>query len=49
MIRFWLVEDLAELEDGLTVCVGKWRRGGCLFVRNFGVTRPAVLTAARRH
>ena len=39
---FWLVEELAELVDGLIGC-GKVERGGCLFVPNFGVKRASVL------
>ena len=41
----WTVEKLAELTDEPTVC-GEMARGGCLFVRNFSVTRSSLLTEA---
>jgi len=43
LLRFWPVEELAELADGSTGC-GEVARGGCLFGWNFSVTRSAVLT-----
>ena len=41
-LRFWPVQELAELADGPTGCVEvAW--GGCLCVRNFSATRSPVL------
>jgi len=42
---FWPVEDLAELANG-SIWRGAVARGGCLFARNFSVTRSAVYSEA---
>jgi len=48
-LRFWPVEELAELADGPDGC-GEKAGGGWLFAWNFSVTRSSVLTEAeRRH
>jgi hypothetical protein len=46
LLRFWPVEELAEMADGLTVFV-EVARGGCLFAWYFSVTRSDVLTVGR--
>jgi hypothetical protein len=43
---FWLVGDLAELENGSNWC-GEVVRGGCVFAWNFSVTKPTVLNRER--
>ena len=47
LLRFWPVEDIADLVDGPTGC-GDVARGGGLFAWNFTVTRSTVLSE-RRH
>ena len=46
---FWLVQELAELADGLTGC-NKVAGGWCLVAWNFSVTKSTVLTGVdKRH
>lgn len=49
IVSFWLMQELAELVDGLNGC-GKVAGGWCLVAWNFSVTMSTVLTAVdRRH
>jgi len=49
IVSFWLIQELAELVDGLTGC-GKMAGGWCLVAWNFNVTWSTVLTGVdRRH
>jgi len=47
VIRFWSVQNLAELADGPTWC-DEVVSGGCLFAWNLSVTRTAVRMKAER-
>jgi len=47
VLRFWSVQNLAELADEPTGC-GEVARGGCLFAWNWSVTRTAVRMEAER-
>jgi len=49
IVSFWLVQESAELVDGVTGC-GKVAGGWCIIAGNFSVTRSTVLTGVdRRH
>jgi hypothetical protein len=47
LLRFWPVEEAAELADICTGC-GEGARGGSSFAWNFSVTRSTVVSDAER-
>ena len=47
LLRFWPVEELAELVNGSMGC-DEVARGGCSFAWNFCVTKSTILTEAER-